>query len=459
MAETNALIVGLRTAVAAAPENGAVRVALARALQQAGNADEARIEAATAFALNPELQAAADLIVELNTSNGADGTTTPHVSRQDVSEPTTQPAAEPASESPTASQPPTASVSDQGASAQSSSAEVAQTPARQVPPEFDWAKAEQEIDSEIGPAFLASETDDSEAPIPYAADLKREQLTLAQVAGLDQVKKRIQQTFLDPIRNPRIARMFGRKVGSGLLLYGPPGCGKTFVARAIAGELGATFMPISLADVLSKWIGESEKGVAAAFEAARAHTPAVLFFDEVDAIGGKRSSYAGSGLRPVVNQLLTEMDGVVASNDGVFVLAATNAPWDVDSALQRPGRFDRVLLVTPPDAAAREQIVRTALAQVPVNKIDVKKIALRFEGFSGADVSELCSTATQSAMADSIRTNVIRLVDMNDFELAFNEVHSSIGPWMQSARNVVEYANPNGQYDDLDKLVRSWKTR
>jgi hypothetical protein len=174
MAETNALIVGLRTAVAAAPENGAVRVALARALQQAGNADEARIEAATAFALNPELQAAADLIVELNTSNGADGTTTPHVSRQDVSEPTTQPAAEPASESPTTSQPPTASVSDQGTSAQSSSAEVAQTPARQVPPEFDWAKAEQEIDSEIGPAFLASETDDSEAPIPYAADLKRE---------------------------------------------------------------------------------------------------------------------------------------------------------------------------------------------------------------------------------------------------------------------------------------------
>jgi SpoVK/Ycf46/Vps4 family AAA+-type ATPase len=118
-----------------------------------------------------------------------------------------------------------------------------------------------------------------------------------------------------------------------------------------------------------------------------------------------------------------------------------------------------VLLVTPPDAAAREQIVRTALAQVPVNKIDVKKIALRSEVFSGADVSELCSTATQSAMADSIRTNVIRLVDMNDFELAFNEVHSSIGPWMQSARNVVEYANPNGQYDDLDKLVRSWKTR
>src|SRR5690606_35394784 len=141
-----------------------------------------------------------------------------------------------------------------------------------------------------------------------------------------------------PMRNPQIAKAFGKSLRGGLLLYGPPGCGKTFIARAIAGELKASFISVTISDILDKYMGESEANIANAFARARELAPAVLFFDEVDAIGGKRSKMGNwAGMRNVVNQMLTEMDGVGSDNDGLFVLAATNHPWDVDSALLRPG--------------------------------------------------------------------------------------------------------------------------
>ena len=170
---------------------------------------------------------------------------------------------------------------------------------------------------------------------------------------MDDVKRRLELAFFGPLRNPQMRKLYGKSLRGGLLLYGPPGCGKTFLARAVAGEMGAKFISVSIVDVLNMWIGNSERNLHEIFEAARRNAPCVLFLDELDALGHKRSQMTSTSMRTIGNQLLTELDGVDSNNDGVFVLAATNAPWDVDPALRRPGRFDRMCLVLPPDATAR----------------------------------------------------------------------------------------------------------
>src|SRR5205823_10241023 len=194
-------------------------------------------------------------------------------------------------------------------------------------------------------------------------DVEPATLRLADVGGMDAVKQRLEVAFLGPMRNPELARLYGKSLAGGLLLYGPPGCGKTFVARAVAGELGARFYAVSLADILDHYLGDTEKNVRAIFDTARRNAPCVLFLDEVDAIGHRRSRIGTgwTGLRGAVNQLLHEMDSVAHPAapvpNGVFVLAATNHPWDVDPVLRRPGRLDRIILVLPSDPSAREAIL------------------------------------------------------------------------------------------------------
>ncbi|WP_433226616.1 AAA family ATPase [Microtetraspora malaysiensis] len=315
-------------------------------------------------------------------------------------------------------------------------------------PGFDWSAAEHEMSGIVQPAFV-------DAP---AADtgVERPALTLSDVGGLEEVKRRLELAFLLPMRNPEMRRLYGRSLPGGLLLYGPPGCGKTYLARAVAGELGAHFHAVSLADVLDMWTGASERNLHEMFEIARRSTPCVLFFDEIDALGQKRSHLRTSGgMRGVVNQLLTEMDSVQSDNDGVFVLGATNHPWDVDSALLRPGRFDRLLLVSPPDAPARAAILRHHLRDRPLEGIDVARLVERSDHFSGADLAHLCDTAAEQAMWDSTRTGKVRPIGMADFERAFGEIKPSIGPWLQDARNVVLFANAAGKFDDLLAYVKS----
>jgi SpoVK/Ycf46/Vps4 family AAA+-type ATPase len=242
-----------------------------------------------------------------------------------------------------------------------------------------------------------------------------------------------------------------------MLLYGPPGCGKTFIARGLAGELDARFLAVSLADVLDMYIGQSERNVRGIFDTARRHAPCVVFFDEVDALGQKRSQLRASAARGTVNQLLSEMDGVATGNDGVFVLGATNHPWDVDVALRRPGRFDRMLLVVPPDGPAREAILRYHLRDRPIANIDVRKLARRTEGYSGADLAYVCEVAAERALLDSARSGSVRMIDHDDLEHALGEVRPSIGPWLDVARNVAQFANDGGSYDDLVGYLRKRK--
>ena len=165
-------------------------------------------------------------------------------------------------------------------------------------------------------------------------------------------------------------------------------------------------------------------------------------------------AWAAITLAVFVNQLLTELDGVGSDNEGVFVLAATNHPWDVDPALRRPGRLDRTLLVLPPDREAREAILRTHLRDRPVERIDTRRLAKATEGFSGADLAHLCESASENALMESVGSGQVRMIGMPDFDRALSQIRPSIGPWVETARNVALYANASGEYDELARWLR-----
>lgn len=283
---------------------------------------------------------------------------------------------------------------------------------------------------------------------------ERPDLRLEDVAGMEKVKKRLNLAFLAPLKNPEMMKLYGKSLRGGLLLYGPPGCGKTFIARAVAGELGASFITVGLSDVLDMWIGSSEKNIHDLFERARRNAPCVLFFDELDALGRKRSLSRTSN-HGAINQLLSELDGVSQQNDGVFVLAATNHPWDVDTALRRPGRLDRTLLVLPPDALAREAVLNFHLRGRPIDgTVDVGAIAKHSHEFSGADLAYLVESAAEFAMEESIETGKVRSIAQNDFKKALREVRSSTRPWFEIAKNYALFANDGGIYDDLLEYLK-----
>src|SRR4051812_29687382 len=286
---------------------------------------------------------------------------------------------------------------------------------------------------------------------------ERPRVTLNDVGGLEEVKARLDAAFLAPLQNPELRAYYGKSLRGGLLLYGPPGCGKTFLARAVAGELGADFFALGLNDVLDMWLGESERKLHDAFAAARRASPCVLFLDELDALGQKRSHLRHSGGRNVVNQLLAELDGAQADNEGVFVLAATNHPWDVDTALRRPGRLDRTVLVLPPDEPAREAILRHALEERPIRGIDVARLARRTNGCSGADLVHIVESASEKALQESVRTGEMHPITQVQLEQAVAETAPSTRAWFAIAHNYALYANEGGEYDDLLAYIRTHK--
>ena len=202
------------------------------------------------------------------------------------------------------------------------------------------------------------------------------------------------------------------------------------------------------------YIGESERKLAAIFAKARAQTPSVLFFDELEGLAAKRSYHRESSSAKVVSQFLTEMDGFAQNNKGVLVLGASNVPWAIDPAFRRPGRFDRVLFVPPPDRAARAAILRILLAERPVAPgIDVEAVAERTSGFSGADLESLVEQAADAAIEASIAGATEVPIRDADLRAALDEVRPTTLEWLTTARNHARYSNEGGQYDEVLRFL------
>ncbi|MCA9036101.1 MAG: ATP-binding protein [Planctomycetaceae bacterium] len=237
-------------------------------------------------------------------------------------------------------------------------------------------------------------------------------------------------------------------------MYGPPGCGKTHLARATAGEIGAGFISIGIHDVLDMWIGSSEKALHGLFETARRNQPSVMFFDEVDALGASRSDMKTSAGRHLINQFLAELDGTESSNDGVLILAATNAPWNLDSAFRRPGRFDRIIFVPPPDREGRADILRLLLCGKPVDNVDHDAVARKTDQFSGADLKAVVDVCIEGKLAAALRTGRPEPIGTKDLIGAAKQVRPSTQDWFNSARNYALYSNQSGLYDDILRYLK-----
>jgi SpoVK/Ycf46/Vps4 family AAA+-type ATPase len=279
---------------------------------------------------------------------------------------------------------------------------------------------------------------------------ERERVRFADVGGLDNVKDTIRKRIILPFQKPSLFQRFKKRVGGGILLYGPPGCGKTLLARATAGECEAKFFNVAITDVLDMYIGEAEKKLHALFEQARQKTPSVLFFDELEALAGKRQYTREATSSKVVSTFLSELDGFSQNNKGVLVIGATNVPWAIDPAMRRPGRFDRVVFIPPPDRAAREAIAGIALRDRPIaGRIDLGSIAERTSGYSGADIANVVEAAADAAIERSLASGGEEPITAKDLEAALREVKPTTLEWLTTARSYARYANEAGQYDDV----------
>ena len=284
--------------------------------------------------------------------------------------------------------------------------------------------------------------------------VERPTVSFKDVGGMSALKDEIRMKIIHPLNHPEFYKAYGKAVGGGILMYGPPGCGKTHLARATAGEIKAGFLAIGIHDVLDMWIGQSERNLHELFEQARRSAPCVLFFDEVDALGASRSDMRQSAGRQLINQFLSELDGVQASNDGVLILAATNAPWHLDSAFRRPGRFDRILFVPPPDAEARAEILRILLRGKPCGEIDAEHLAKKTDHFSGADLKAVVDQAIEAKLRQAIETGKPAPIVAKDLTAGLSKVKPSTREWFASAKNYALYSNQGGVYDDILKYLK-----
>ncbi|GAA5121808.1 AAA family ATPase [Luteolibacter yonseiensis] len=291
---------------------------------------------------------------------------------------------------------------------------------------------------------------DAAAALDLGIDFKvKSDLKFSDVGGMEQVKDDIRMKIIHPLKNPDLFAAYGKKAGGGVLLYGPPGCGKTLMAQATAGEIDATFLAVGLHQILDMYMGESEQKLHKIFELARKSRPSVLFFDETDALAADRRDMRQSAGRTLVNQFLSELDGAQAQNDDLLILGATNAPWQLDSAFLRPGRFDRIIFVPPPDRAAREEIAKIHAKGKPLADFDPADVAKRTEGFSGADLKAVFDQATEAALTEAMRKGNMVPVTGKMLANAAKNVKPSTKKWFESAKNHALYANQSGFYDDI----------
>ena len=307
-------------------------------------------------------------------------------------------------------------------------------------------------DEELDAAFRVQETKKEERIVD--GFLEKPDINFSDVGGLDAIKKEIDLKIIKPIDNAELYAAYGKKIGGGILLYGPPGCGKTFLAKATAGEINAGFINVSLNDILDMWHGNSEKNLHNIFTKARENKPCVVFFDEIDALAAKRSDMLQSAGKKVINQFLSELDGIQHDNDGILIIGATNTPWHLDSAFRRPGRFDRIIFVPPPDLKSKERIIELKLLGKPFMNVDFKKVAKQTKNYSGADINAIVDIAVESKLEEALLSGIPKPISTKDLLSATEKHKASTVDWFNTAKNYATFANQSGLYDDVLNYIK-----
>lgn len=265
------------------------------------------------------------------------------------------------------------------------------------------------------------------------------------VAGLEDVKKAIKIRMINPILYPDKYKLYNKKTGGGVLLYGPPGTGKTMIAKAIACEVGAKFYAVKGSDIVSKWVGESEKNINSLFEEANKQDRAIIFIDEMDSLLGKRGQDIHNDKR--VNEFLQQIDGFSGRNPNLLLLGATNRPWDIDTAATRSGRFSQKIYIPLPDEKARKFMIEKNMKNVPVSKdFDVDKIVKQTKNYSGADIEELCDRAKDEPLLKAIEFDSVVEVTNKDF----NNILKIFPPSVTESE-LEKFAEYNNEIDSLIK--------
>lgn len=276
-------------------------------------------------------------------------------------------------------------------------------------------------------------------------------ITFDDVGGMDEVKELVRMNIILPLKKPDLFHEYGKRTGGGILMYGPPGCGKTYLARALAGECDATFYNVGIHETLDMFLGSSEKNMHKLFEAARRNAPAILLLDEIDALGQKRSGSDswGRALRGTVDTLLTEMENLGQPDKPILVIGATNTPWSVDLALRRPGRFDRVIFVPPPDQKAREEMLKLHLRGKPSAEMDIARVASKLEKFSGADIRAVIDRAVEDVIKRAMLSGKTEPITSKSLLDAASSMRPSTTEWLATAYDYVRYSNEGGVYDQV----------
>ncbi|VVB98813.1 VCP-like ATPase [uncultured archaeon] len=260
------------------------------------------------------------------------------------------------------------------------------------------------------------------------------------VAGMFKMKEEINEAIVYPLMKPDLARKYGKLAGGGILLYGPPGCGKTFIMKSAAGECQSSFINAKISDIVDMYVGNTEKNLHNIFETARKNSPCIIFFDEVEAMGGRREDMNQSTqyMKMAVNQMLFEMDGIESNNANVLVVGATNAPWDVDPALRRSGRFGKAIYIPEPDYKSRLEILKMHTKRVPAaHAIAFNRIALATIGYASADLKMIVEEAAAIPWRQAFKSGRQRAVTTEDFIEAIRKKKSSLPPWYEQAKKQI----------------------